>query len=295
MFVRVLAGLLAVAVLATGCVSFEERERAMTFRPVKGDAVWYHGIPDGVQDVFLPVSAAADSQRIHAWWWAAADSNAPAVLFLHGARWNLTGHVRRMEQLRQMGYSVFAIDYRGFGKSDGDLPSEQMAYEDARAAWAWMAQRQPDPARRLIFGHSLGGAIAIDLAASMAGKHPQAKGLIVESTFTTLADAANALTFDWLPASLILTQKFNSLDKIKAVDMPVLVVHGTSDRLVPSRFSEALYQAAHAPKKLLLIENASHNNSMWVGDTQYQLAMSEMFGLPVAVGEVHRAKSAAPR
>ena len=284
-----------VAVLASGCVSLEERERAMIFRPVKGDAVWYGGIPDGVQDVFLPVSAAADAPRIHAWWWAAADSNAPAVLFLHGARWNLTGHVRRMEQLRRMGYSVLAIDYRGFGKSDGDLPSEQMAYEDARVAWAWMAQRQPDPARRLIFGHSLGGAIAIDLAASIAGKHPQAKGLIVESTFTTLADAANALTFDWLPASLFLTQKFDSLDKIKAVDMPVLVVHGISDRLVPSRFSETLYQAAHAPKRLLLIENASHNNSMWVGDAQYQLAISEMFGLPAAVGEVHRAVSAVLR
>jgi hypothetical protein len=155
-----------------------------------------------------------------------------------------------------------------------------MAYEDARTAWAWLARQQPDPSRRLILGHSLGGAIAINLAAGMAGGPPQARGLIVESSFTTLADAAHALTFSWVPAAALLSQKFDSLDKIKAVDMPVLVVHGARDRLLPSRFSETLFQAANAPKKLLLIENASHNNSMWVGDMQYSQAMGELFGVP---------------
>ena len=281
MFVRLLAALLVVAVLASGCASFEQREREMTFRPVKTDAGWYSGVPEGVQEMYLPVGTMPDAPRIHAWWWADANPDAPAVLYLHGARWNMTGHVRRMEQLRRMGFSVFAIDYRGFGKSDGDLPSEQMAYEDARAAWSWMAQQQPDASRRYIFGHSLGGAIAIDLAAGIDGTQPQANGLIVEATFTTLAEIANALTFSWLPTNLLLTQKFDSLEKIKSVQMPVLVVHGTGDRLVPSRFSEALYKAARAPKRLLLIENGSHNNSMWVGDAQYQRAIGELFGVPL--------------
>jgi alpha-beta hydrolase superfamily lysophospholipase len=279
-FMRLLVGLLVVAGLSTGCVSLEQRERSITFRASKTEATSFAGVPAGVQEMFLPVGDQHDAPRIHAWWWAGATPDAPAVLYLHGARWNLTGHVRRMEQLHQMGYAVFAIDYRGFGKSDGDLPSEQMAYEDARAAWAWLAKQQPDPSRRLILGHSLGGAIAINLAASMAGGPPQARGLIVESSFTTLADAAHAITFNWVPTDALLTQKFDSLDKIKSVDMPVLVVHGTSDRLLPSRFSQTLYQAARAPKKLLLIENASHNNSMWVGDTQYQQAMGELFGAP---------------
>jgi uncharacterized protein len=282
MFLRLMAGLLVVVGLSTGCVSLEQRERAMTFRALKSDAGSFVGLPAGVQEMYLPVGQGQDAALIHAWWWPDANPDAPAVLYLHGARWNLTGHVRRMEQLRQMGYAVFAIDYRGFGKSDGELPSEQMAYEDARAAWAWMARQQPDPARRLIMGHSLGGAIAIDLAAGMADGPPQARGLIVESSFTTLADAALALTFSWVPTNLILSQKFDSLEKIKAVTMPVLMVHGTSDRLVPSRFSESLFQAAKAPKKLLLIENASHNNSMWVGNGQYQRAMDELFGVPRA-------------
>ena len=96
----------------------------------------------------------------------------PVVYYLHGVRWNLTGHVRRMEQLRRFGFSVFAIDYRGFGKSDGDLPSEPMTYEDAAAGWAWLAKKVPDPARRFIYGHSLGGAVAIDLAARLAAQAP---------------------------------------------------------------------------------------------------------------------------
>lgn len=279
-FTRLVAGLLVVAGLSTGCVSLEQRERSITFRPSKTEAMSFAGLPADVQELYLPVGDQPDAPRIHAWWWVGATPDAPAVLYLHGARWNLTGHVRRMEQLRQMGYAVFAIDYRGFGKSDGDLPSEQMAYEDARTAWAWLAKQQPDPSRRLILGHSLGGAIAINLAAGMAGGPPQARGLIVESSFTTLADAAHAITFNWVPTDTLLTQKFDSLDKIKSVDMPVLVVHGTSDRLLPSRFSQTLYQAARAPKKLLLIENASHNNSMWVGDLQYQQAMGELFGTP---------------
>jgi fermentation-respiration switch protein FrsA (DUF1100 family) len=298
-FMRLLVGLLIVAGLSTGCVSLEQRERAITFRPSKTEAMSFAGVPAGVQDMYLPVGDQQDAPRIHAWWWAGAAPDAPAVLYLHGARWNLTGHVRRMEQLHQMGYAVFAIDYRGFGKSDGDLPSEAMVYEDARAGWAWLARREPDPSRRFIYGHSLGGAVAIDLAAALArgelGPGPQARGLIVESTFTSLADAAAELSWSWLPTNLILTQKFDSMEKIRAVDVPVLFVHGAGDRFVPSRFSESLYREARDPKRLLLIENGSHNNSMWIGNEQYQSALAELFGLHgAAQGDVH-VSGTAPR
>jgi fermentation-respiration switch protein FrsA (DUF1100 family) len=292
-------GVVLLAALASGCASLEEKERELTFRVVKADAGWYHGIPSSVQDVYVPVTDAPGAQRIHGWWWPDANPNAPAVLYLHGVRWNLTGHVQRMESLRQFGFSVFAIDYRGFGKSDGDLPSEQMVYEDARAAWAWLAKQQPDPARRLIYGHSLGGAIAIDLAAQLAadakGHGPQARGLIVESSFTSLADIAAELSFSWLPTGLILSQKFDSLTKIKSVDMPVLVVHGGGDRYVPSRFSQALYEAAPEPKRLLLIENGGHNNTMWVGNGAYHKAVTELFGLAATPnGAVPDGRASAP-
>jgi hypothetical protein len=278
---RAALGMLALALLTAGCGGLQQKERELTFRVEKGEAGWYSGIPDGVQEFYLPVSDALGAQKIHAWWWPAADPEAPVVFYLHGARWNLTGHVRRIEQLRRFGFSVLAIDYRGFGKSDGDLPSEDMAYEDARAGWAWLAKRQPDPTRRLIYGHSLGGAVAIDLAASIAntGKGPQARGLVVESSFTTLAELAAELSFSWVPTSLILSQKFDSLQKIRAVDVPLLVVHGSGDRLIPSRFSEALFKAAQAPKRLLLVPNGSHNNSMWMDSAAYQAALNEVFAL----------------
>lgn len=279
--VLALAGL-----LATGCASLEEKEREWTFRVVKSDAGWYGGAPASVQDVYLPVGD-KPGQRIHAWWWPAADPDAPVVYYLHGVRWNLTGHVRRMQQLRDYGFAVFAIDYRGFGKSDGELPSEAMTYEDAAAGWAWVAQQQPDPTRRFIYGHSLGGAVAIDLAARLAREHPQApqaRGLIVESTFTSLPDIAAELSWSWLPTRLFMSMRYDSIDKVRTIDVPVLFVHGTGDRYVPARFSQALYDACAAPKRLLLIENGGHNNAMWVGGEQYQRAFAEFFAMAAAVG-----------
>ena len=280
--------------LAAGCAHLGYNERQLTFRPSKDVAGWFAGIPAGAQEVFVPVGHPGDgnaaAEKMHAWWWPAADPHAPAVLYLHGARWNLTGQTRRIEQLHRFGFSVFAIDYRGFGKSDGDLPSEDSVYEDAQAAWRWLGERQPDASRRFIYGHSLGGAVAIDLAARLSADGAPVGGLVAESTFTTLADIAAALTSQWLPTKLILSQKFDSVDKIARVTMPVFIAHGASDRMVPSRFSEALYKAAPAPKKLLLVEGAGHNNAMIVGEQEYRQALAELFGLP----EVAVAGRAAP-
>jgi fermentation-respiration switch protein FrsA (DUF1100 family) len=279
---RVAAAVALFALVASGCVGLAQKERELTFRPVREDAGWFAGMPEAVQEIYLSVANDQGSERIHAWWWPAADPDAPAVLYLHGARWNLTGHLNRISQLRGFGFSVFAIDYRGFGKSDGELPSEDSVYEDARIGWEWLVARQPDPARRYIYGHSLGGAVAVELATALAKGGPGAQGLIVESSFTSLADMAAELSRGWLPASLVLTQKFDSIGKIGQVRMPVLVVHGASDRFVPPRFSEELYAAAPAPKKLLLVENGSHNNSMWTGNGEYQRAIVELFGIDAA-------------
>ena len=275
MKLRAAAVIAIVAVLVGGCVGLEWKERELVFRPVRESAAWYSGMPDTVQEMYLQVGA--DAQRIHAWWWPADNPTAPIVYYLHGARWNLTGNLNRISQLRRFGFSVFAIDYRGFGKSDGDLPSEASVYEDARAGWQWVLAHESDPARRYIYGHSLGGAVAVDLAANSAAD-AGARGLIIESSFTSLADMALELSNGWLHVGPLLSQKFDSIDKIRQVRMPVLIVHGGADRYVPARLSEALYAAAPEPKKLLLVENGSHNNSMQVGDAEYRQALTEMFG-----------------
>ncbi len=283
------------ALTACGSAALLHEEERLTFRVVRETPGWFQGLPDGVREFDLRVSDASDAQRIHAWWWPAADASAPAVLYLHGARWSLTGQVFRIEQLREFGFSVLAIDYRGFGKSDGEQPSEKTVYEDARVAWTWLVAQQPNPAKRFIYGHSLGGAVAVDLAAELsgvgttatavtdhrsAGSVPAslpASGLIIESTFTTFADMAREVT--WVPVGALLSQKFDSMSKMAKVSIPVLVVHGVGDRFVPWRFSQALYDVATAKKKLLLVEGGSHNNSMRAGEDEYRRALNELFGL----------------
>jgi fermentation-respiration switch protein FrsA (DUF1100 family) len=275
------------ALTACGTVALQHEESRLTFRVVRETPAWYTGMPDGVREFDLPVAGAEGVQHIHAWWWPAASgrADAPAILYLHGARWSLPGQLFRIEELRDFGFSVLAIDYRGFGKSDGDIPTEKTVYEDAHAAWNWLAAQQSDPGRRFIYGHSLGGAVAIDLAASLNGdgdassRPPLAAGLIVESSFTTLEDMAKSLTYPWLPVGLVLSQKFDSIGKITKVNLPVLIVHGAADHFVPARFSEALYQAAPGAKKLLLIDGGTHNNSMRTGASQYRDALRELFGL----------------
>jgi fermentation-respiration switch protein FrsA (DUF1100 family) len=277
---------LAIAIIglvlgAGGCSQLVEKERELTFRVVQGNASWYGGLPAGVEELDIPLHGAG--QHINAWWWPSDRAHAPAVLYFHGSRWNLTGQLTRISQLHEFGFSVLAIDYRGFGKSAGGVPSEESVYEDARVAWNRFTELVPDANRRFIYGHSLGGAVAVDLAAALdrapAHAGEEARGLIVESSFTTLADVARALSYSWLPTQWILSEKFDSLAKIEQVRMPVLFVHGSADRFIPARFSQALYDAARARKRLLLVDGASHNNSMRVAPDAYRDALFALFGL----------------
>ncbi|MBX8499559.1 alpha/beta hydrolase [Pseudomonas cichorii] len=268
--------------LPVGCAVLEHKERELVFRIEPGNASWYSGLPADVQELELNTPSFGTSQNIHAWWWPATRKDAPAILYLHGSRWNLTGQLFRIEQLRALGFSILAIDYRGFGQSMGQLPSEDTVYEDARIAWDRLKQLQPDPQRRLIYGHSLGGAVAVDLAAELGrdarkdDTPTQARGLIIESTFTNLADVAAAIANTSLPVRWLLSQKFDSLDKIADIHMPVLIVHGTDDRYVPARFSEELFEAAQEPKNLLLVPGGTHNNSMRLGRQAYSQAIQTL-------------------
>ncbi|MFG6206744.1 alpha/beta hydrolase [Pseudomonas retamae] len=264
------------------CAVLEHTERTLLFRIEPGNAGWYRGLPGSVQELDLQPKSFKAGENIHAWWWPAEKADAPAILYLHGVRWNLTGQLFRIEQLRAAGYSVLAIDYRGFGQSKGDLPSESSVYEDARVAWERFQQLQPNPNKRLIYGHSLGGAVAIDLAAELGQQAARShsplpvRGLVIESTFTSLADVAAAVANTSLPVRWLLSQKFDSIDKIADIHMPLLVVHGQADAFVPPRFSEQLFNAAEQPKRLLLVPGATHNNSMALGGRDYRKALDAL-------------------
>ena len=269
------------ASLLGGCAVLENKQSEWIIRPVRDNWRGYQGLPEGVEEIWIKVSdksstrnaATADAgsgERIHAWWMpqtGSAAATAPALLYLHGSRWNLTGSSFRIAKWREMGFSVLAIDYRGFGQSSGDLPTEAKTYEDAALAWDWLKAKMPDAQRRYLYGHSLGGAVAIDLAAKL-GAH-EAAGLITESTFTSVPDVVSASPYGWLPVGFLISQRFEAFEKIGKVALPKLFLHGTSDSVIPHTMSDELYKRASEPKRLVKFEGASHSGIAWAAPGEY--------------------------
>lgn len=203
-------------------------------------------------------------------------AQAPTVLYLHGARWNMNGSVFCMSRWVDLGFNVLAVDYRGFGKSTELLPSEDTAYEDARVALEELKRRQPDPARRFIYGHSLGGALAIDLAAGpLRDPINQVGGVIIESTFTSIPAVVRGMKYGWVPGiGLAVTQPFDSATKIGKVETPLLIIHGTADGIVPHAMADELFAAAASKvKKVVKIEGGSHSGASRTGGAAYRDAV----------------------
>ncbi|MFZ2649974.1 MAG: alpha/beta fold hydrolase, partial [Burkholderiaceae bacterium] len=270
-----LAWALALAALLMGCQSIDVQQRKWIFMPSQSSP-WSQAQVHGMDDVWIEHDSVQSETRIklHALWMVAEDSRAPVLLYLHGARRNVAGSAFRIRQMQQLGFSVLAVDYRGFGKSSDELPSEELVYEDARAAWAWLAREYPGH-DRYIFGHSLGGAIAVQLATEV----DDSKGLIVEGTFTSIPDVFESMRWGWLPITPLITQRFDSAGKVGRVRTPVLVVHGANDSLIRPELGRALYERAASPKRFVLVEGGTHYSTNGLGQQHYREALRELFGL----------------
>ena len=265
---------LAVAVSA-GCATLDAKQRAWIFQP--SDRSWGGTqSTEDMQDVSIEFTsdASGKAERLHGLWLPHGKASAPVLLYLHGARWNVAGSSGRIRSMQKLGFSVLAIDYRGFGRSSAGLPSEATAAEDARAAWAWLAQHKPNKPR-YIFGHSLGGAIAIDLARQVQDE----QGTIVEGTFTSIPEVVSTFKWGWLPVSGLITQRFESVRKVAEIGSPLLVVHGSEDSLIRPSLGRKLYEAAAEPKRFVLVEGGSHHNTNAVGQGLYREAMVALFKL----------------
>lgn len=215
--------------------------------------------PPGAEEVWLTCT---DGVRIHGLWWDEPEGR-PAILFLHGNAQDVYSWSLVREDLEDMGCRLLLIDYRGYGKSEGK-PSESGLYLDGRAALSWLAEMGVRPADTIIFGKSLGGGVACEIARGRG----ELGGLVLESTFTSLASVASNL-FPFAPGVSPDPRAYASADKISEIACPVLVIHGDRDMLIPVEEGLALFEAAREPKELFIVRGAGHNDVSIVAGEAY--------------------------
>jgi fermentation-respiration switch protein FrsA (DUF1100 family) len=203
-----------------------------------------------------------DGEKLHCWFFPLA-GEPPVLLFFHGNAGNISHRIENVEQLVKKGISVFLLSYRGYGKSTG-RPSEKGIYLDGLAAYDYLVESERiSPDRIALFGRSLGGAVAIEVAS-----HREVKCLIVESSFTSLRDMSKTI-FPWSLFSPFVPNHYDSGSKIAALSVPKLIVHGKNDEIIPFWMGEKLFALAREKKKFLAIEGAGHNDTYIVGGTAY--------------------------
>ncbi len=234
------------------------------------------------EDVWIPVQTETGTENIHGWWMPNAEqeklnlSDRRVLLYLHGNGRNVGANAKHANRLKGYGFSVLLIDYRGYGKSEGGFPSETSVYTDAQTAWNYLIQKGYRPEQILIYGHSLGGAIAIDLAV----KNPQAKGMIVDGSFTSISDlATREPKYRIFPIDLLINQRFDSIAKVNSLKTPVLYIHGTADEIIPASMGQKLYEATPSRKQIMLVPNAGHNNTASTNEANYANAVRSFFEL----------------
>ena len=198
-----------------------------------------------------------DGTPLHGWLLASPTTTDRWILYCHGNGSDVAGVAPYLDRLRsELPANIFVFDYRGYGHSEG-TPHEAGVLADSEAALAWTcdrAERQPDDI--ILMGRSLGGGVAVHLAA-----HQGARAAVLERTFTRLTDAAKA-SYWWAPVNLVMKNRYPSIDKIPKYQGPLLCSHGTIDRTVPFEQGKRLFEAAGTPaseKKFVTLENVGHN------------------------------------
>ena len=223
------------------------------------------------EDVYLTTS---DGVRIHGWF--VPGSGGPTLVWFHGNGGNISHRVDNIAGLHgRLGVSILIIDYRGYGLSEGS-PTEQGTYLDAEAAVAHALSRPDvDPERVVLFGRSLGCAVA----AEMAVRH-DAYAVVLESPFTSVLAMAKRV-YPFLPGvGLLVGDMYDTLDKVARIGAPIMVLHGDSDEIVPFEMGREVFEAAPEPKRFFAIRSAGHNDTYAVGGVPYLNALGSFLAEP---------------
>jgi fermentation-respiration switch protein FrsA (DUF1100 family) len=205
--------------------------------------------------------AAADGVKLHGWW--VPQPGAPVLLWFHGNAGNISHRLENIKLLLDLvGVQVFIFDYREYGRSQGRI-SREGTYKDAAAAYRYVTETRGVPSREIVlFGRSLGSALAVDLAVKV-----HCRCLIIESAFTNSSEMARLFApflFDWRPRV-----PYDNIGKIDQIQVPVLIVHGTEDEIIPVEMGRRLYARAQEPKELYIIPGSHHNDTYLVGGRIY--------------------------
>ena len=231
------------------------------------------------EELWIP-AVESKQEKLHGWWMPRSKAPFGTLIYFHGAGLNIGYNVTQAFWMRQLGFNVLLLEYRGYGLSGGDFPTERSLYQDAETALRYVTDVQQIPEHEVfVYGHSLGGAIAIDLAS----KHPTLAGLIVHNSFTTMAEmVARSSYARWFPVQWILTQRFESLAKVAKLEVPMMLIHAEKDPLVPVEMGKRLYRAAKSSsKKLVVVETNLHHNAADVYKNEHHLAKIKYFVMSV--------------
>ena len=225
-----------------------------------------------------------DSQiSVHGWYVKTEKQNAPVFLFFHGNKSNIADSLEYAMSFYSLGCDTLLIDYRGYGfsRKESFTPCEQSVYEDALIALNYLVkQRNIESNRIILYGHSLGSGVAIEIAK----RFPDIAALIVEGAFTSILDMSSLKRrFKIFPIKWLLRDKFDNLAKISSLKVPILLLHGSEDTTVPLWMHNALYCAALGEKKRVIFEGASHNNIVWYSASLYLGVIKEFIKRYVAV------------
>jgi pimeloyl-ACP methyl ester carboxylesterase len=272
---KIVMGMLALIVIyAFACTYLWARQGHFIFTPRREIKKTPATVQLPYADVYISVkNNNGQTERVHGWWVPSQYHSGDVLLYLHGSALNVGANVNALRRLHNLGFAVLIVSYRGYGLSDGEFPSENNLYADAEASWNYLVVHKGiKPKNIYMYGHSIGGAVAIDLAV----RHPNAAGLIVESSFTSIIDVARLKTqYRFFPLDLIVHQRFESLNKVSNLRIPVLYIHGTNDHLIPFEMSRLLYERTPGQKSLKLIPGGGHNNNGTVGGSAYLAAVSD--------------------
>lgn len=237
-------------------------ERRMVFHPVR----YPHGnwAPEEyslqVEDHWFETE---DGVRLHAWHVRSSSPVGRTLLWSQGNAGNMSYRLENMRLLVDHGFDVFIFDYRGYGRSDG-RPTEVGIYADGRAAHDYLVQQLGvAPQDIILFGRSLGSTVAVDLALQR-----EVRGVILEAPLTNARDMARRIV-PVLPVHWVISSRLDSLAKIENVNVPLLVIHGDRDNVVPFEQGKRLYEAANEPKRFLTVPGAGHNDAFLVGGEEY--------------------------